>query len=65
MDPNRAYEDWLHAVSCNDKEGALEAAEALLGWLEKGGFEPQGWLEHHKCSFIAWCDAHEVHGSAV
>lgn len=58
MDPNQAYEDWLQACAANDKEAALEAAEALLDWLERGGFPPRTWLDRHKCEFIAWCDAH-------
>ena len=59
MDPNAAFERWREALRNHDRIEALDAAEALAGWLERGGFEPD-WTEPVKVSFIAWCDAHEV-----
>jgi hypothetical protein len=58
MDPNTAYENWCLAVTDNDRYGAVEAAEALMGWLERGGFEPEGWTEEQRSTFAAWCDEH-------
>ena len=62
MDPNQAYEDWLLALTDKDKEAAVDAAEALAGWLKRGGFEPRGWTQQHRAEFIAWCDEHDVTG---
>lgn len=59
MDPNAALERWHKALRDHDRTEALDAAEALLGWLERGGFEP-AWTMPMKVSFLAWCDAHEV-----
>ena len=60
MDPNAAYENWLLARTDNDREAAIDAAEALAGWLSRGGFEPHGWTPQHRAEFTAWCDEHEV-----
>lgn len=60
MDPNRAYEDWLLALTNHDGEAAVEAAEALLGWLKRGGFQPHGWTDEQRSSFLVWCDEHEI-----
>lgn len=61
---DEAHARWQHGVNTNRREFALDAAQDLLRCLELGQ-EPKEWLERHKCSFIAWCDAHEVQGSAV
>lgn len=58
MDPNAAYENWLLALTNHDRYAAVEAAEALMGWLERGGFEPHGWTGEQRATFDAWCDEH-------
>jgi hypothetical protein len=60
MDPNQAVQDWLDALRHNDDVAAVEAAQALVSWLERGGAEPARWNERQKCVFISWCDAHEI-----
>lgn len=60
MDPNRAYEDWLFALTDNDREAAADKAQALLGWFNRGGFQPDGWTDEQRSSFFAWCDEHEI-----
>lgn len=60
MDPNQAYEDWLLALTEHRREAAVEAAEALAGWLKRGGFEPRGWTAEQRSTFVAWCDQHGV-----
>jgi hypothetical protein len=58
MDPDealrtlrRAISEYWHAVANDDVPAerdaghdAVEAAEALDGWLSKGGFLPSGWI---------------------
>jgi hypothetical protein len=40
MDPNTTLQRLLEACHDNDREKALEAIEALQGWLARGGFVP-------------------------
>jgi hypothetical protein len=55
MDPNQAYEDWLFALTDNNREAAVQAAEALLGWLQRDGFAPHGWTDEQRSRFVLWC----------
>lgn len=41
MDPQIAWRDLLDARMRRDELAARSAAEALQGWLERGGFPPQ------------------------
>lgn len=40
MDPNAAYQAWWRAVLEENASEARNAYEALRGWIEMGGFEP-------------------------
>lgn len=51
MDPNEAYKNWCRALLEEDKEAACEAYEALRGWLERGGFEPD-WRPQDRKQFF-------------
>jgi hypothetical protein len=41
MDPQIAWENLLDAYADGDWPAATEHAEALLSWMERGGFPPQ------------------------
>jgi hypothetical protein len=41
MDPQVVWENLLDAYADNDWPAATEHAEALLSWMERGGFPPQ------------------------
>jgi len=41
MDPQVAWHELLDARARQDELAACSAAEALLGWIERGGFPPQ------------------------
>lgn len=41
MDPQAAWNEMLEAIFQSDWEIAQERSEALLGWMDKGGFPPQ------------------------
>jgi len=41
MDPQVAWQELLDARAREDGPAACSAAEALLGWIERGGFPPQ------------------------
>ena len=40
MDPHATWRDMQSAVIGEDWDFAVELAEALLGWLKRGGFPP-------------------------
>lgn len=40
MDPNAAFLSFDRATMTRDREAVAEAANALVGWLERGGFLP-------------------------
>ena len=40
MDPNAALRQLLWALVDDNRDGAIEAAEAIAGWLRRGGFMP-------------------------
>jgi len=40
MDPNATWDALLAAYATKDFEAAAESAEALLAWLDRGGFPP-------------------------
>ena len=41
MDPQVTWENLLDAYADGDWPAAIEHAEALLSWMERGGFPPQ------------------------
>ena len=41
MDPNAALKAFLDALAEGDRTAALEALDALRGWIEIGGFLPR------------------------
>ena len=41
MDPQITWEELLQAWARRDWEAVVEYAEALLGWLDRGGFPPE------------------------
>lgn len=41
MDPNATWENLLEALTEGDWHEAFESAEALLDWLDRGGFPPE------------------------
>ena len=41
MDPQMTWGDMLDALAAGDVDAAIEAAEALMDWLARGGFPPQ------------------------
>jgi hypothetical protein len=40
MDPQATLELFLAACEEDDRDGAIEALENMLGWIKKGGFLP-------------------------
>lgn len=44
MDPIQALIDLMDALTAEEPDGAAEAADALAGWIAKGGFLPK--VEH-------------------
>lgn len=62
MDPIVTLRELLYAILCNDAETAEEKAEALHGWLERGGFAPvsqqkepyQGWHNYQTWAVHLW-----------
>lgn len=40
MDPNECLKMFHDAMMKRDRSGVAEAADNLVGWLEKGGFLP-------------------------
>lgn len=42
MDPMTALQDFCQAMQAHDREGVALAANALVGWIEKGGYLPAG-----------------------
>lgn len=42
MDPNATLGELDKAMSCGDRPRVAELADALVGWIEKGGFLPVG-----------------------
>ena len=61
MDPNAAWRELLAALESGDRARVLDAAAALAGWLDRGGFPPDttagavtnpDWhrrIAHHAC----------------
>lgn len=45
MDPNKALSNLFTALARGEREDALDALEALEGWISKGGFMPQVLVE--------------------
>lgn len=45
MDPVECLARFDNGLIARDKEAVAEAADALIGWIEKGGFLPslEGW----------------------
>jgi hypothetical protein len=41
MDPNQSLDDLLEAFQEGDRDNAIGAMDALVGWLEKDGFMPK------------------------
>ncbi len=42
MDPNAALNNWRECLLEGDKQGAKDARDDLVRWLNNGGFWPQG-----------------------
>jgi len=42
MDPVATLADFDRAMKTGDRQTVAETADALIGWLEKGGFMPVG-----------------------
>jgi hypothetical protein len=40
MDPNAAWRELVAALESGDRAHLLDAASALAGWLDRGGFPP-------------------------
>lgn len=40
MDPQATLNDLFQAIELADLETACDCLEALIGWLNKGGYEP-------------------------
>lgn len=40
MDPNKCLFDLVQAIYYDDRDTAVELADALKGWLENQGFSP-------------------------
>ncbi|MCA9073714.1 MAG: hypothetical protein KDA93_01685 [Planctomycetaceae bacterium] len=40
MDPNTTWDTLLYAYATKDFKSAVEHADALIGWLDSGGFPP-------------------------
>jgi len=55
MDPTKCWYDLLSAVGEARTEDARELAEALNGWLARGGFAVWGWdrvLVVNFCTYV-------------
>jgi len=46
MDPQAAWQQMVTAVAGGDWEEAIEFADSLRQWLQRGGFPPQTLLGH-------------------
>ena len=57
MDPSQCWNDMLIAYATKQWQEARESAEALLEWLEKGGFPPQPTIGTTTLSFTSQLDA--------
>lgn len=57
MDPLKAFEDLLEAVESKDWETAVDRAEALKQWSDKGGLLPIVLSYHDNASFSKWMAA--------
>jgi len=42
MDPDQALANYRRAIEDGDEDDAFDAADALVGWLNRGGFKPKG-----------------------
>lgn len=71
MDPQATWLELLDAWEAGDWEAVVDAAEALLSWLDKRGFPPQPfasrWLgqEVHSTVVRAACSFMLARGSSV
>ena len=57
MDPKAALIEMLSAMDTKDYESAREFAEALLGWLGRGGAEPEMTRHEQQCLLQVACEA--------
>lgn len=42
MDPTACFNSMVSAFEAGDYETAVEAADNLVNWLRRGGFQPEG-----------------------
>lgn len=56
MDPNACFDRWKFAVARGDADEARDAADDLLGWLARGGFEPK-WTPEMRAHFMTYVSA--------
>jgi hypothetical protein len=57
MDPNACFERWANAIARDDDDAeAAEAAEDLIRWINRGGFEPRLWKQDPALRriFVRW-----------
>lgn len=57
MDPSQCWDDMLVAYATKQWQEARGCAEALLEWLERGGFPPQPTIGTTTLSFTTQLDA--------
>lgn len=44
MDPNAAWRQWMDLFLHDNIPEAVEVAEGLIQWVQRGGFEPEDWV---------------------
>lgn len=54
MDPNATWKMIEDAMSARDREAVAESADALIGWLERGGFKPSPTVSGRMYSTKEW-----------
>lgn len=60
MDPTAAYRRWSTG---DDLSEMKEAAEDLIEWLNRGGFQPK-WTAEQKRHFLEWSRRNKVPGAS-
>lgn len=64
MDPDEALLKYEAARASGDKQGAYDAAEALYGWIDRGGFRPAGYTQRKHAEVVAFYRKNRALGRA-
>jgi hypothetical protein len=64
MDPDEALRRYEAARANGDQQEAYDAAEALYGWLHRGGFRPRGYTQRKHAEVVAFYRENRALGRA-